>query len=156
MAGVQIVGCANYIQRFKSVSWVYCTIKTRLVHGLLFLSHSMETCDCPSHGIPAKLVIESNFFISWACLRFSFCRAVVKTFQNFHLGDKIKNGLPLLSCHQKQGPSTLLLGRTVARKSSIRVFTFVQGPWHSNLTKIPLTYSVSHFNLRGLGLCLWG
>jgi len=35
-------------------------------------------------------------------------------------------------------------------------FTFVQGAWYSNLTKIPLIYSVSNFNLDGLGALFGG
>jgi len=31
-----------------------------------------------------------------------------------------------------------------------------RGAWHSNLTKIPLVYSVSHFNLGGLGALFGG
>ena len=53
--------------------------------------------------------------------------------------------------------------RTIARKSSIGGFTFVRGAlrscmgaWHSTLTKIPLIYAVSYFNLRGLELSLGG
>ena len=52
--------------------------------------------------------------------------------------------------------------RTVARQSSIGVFTFVRGAWrsrrgawHSNLTKISRIYSVSYFNL-GAWSCVWG
>jgi len=53
--------------------------------------------------------------------------------------------------------------RTVARKSSIGGFTFarglyicVGGAWYSNLTKIPLIYIVSYFNLGGLGALFGG
>ena len=47
-------------------------------------------------------------------------------------------------------------GRTVTKKSSIEGF-YVRSAgeaWHSNLTKIPLIYSGSYFNLTGLELCL--
>jgi len=44
--------------------------------------------------------------------------------------------------------------RTVARKSSIGVFTFVLDIL--KLTKTPLMYSVSYFNLGGLEYCLGG
>jgi len=37
-----------------------------------------------------------------------------------------------------------------------RGFMFMQGGWHSNLTKFPPIYSVSYFNLAGLGALFGG
>ena len=48
--------------------------------------------------------------------------------------------------------------KTVARMSSIRGLTFLQGggAWHPNLTKIPLIYSVSYFNVGEIGALFGG
>jgi len=47
--------------------------------------------------------------------------------------------------------------RTVARKLSIGgLYVRAGGAWHSNLTKIPLIYSVPYFNLGGVGAFFGG
>jgi len=54
--------------------------------------------------------------------------------------------------------------RTVARKSSIggiyvrawRIYIRAEGAWHSNLTKISLSYSVSYFHFGGIGALFGG
>ena len=49
------------------------------------------------------------------------------------------------------------VGRTVASKSSIvGLYVGARGAWHSNLTNIPLIWSVSYFNLGGLEFCFGG
>ena len=59
--------------------------------------------------------------------------------------------------HKSSNKITFIDPRTVARKSSIgRLYVRARVGWHSNLTKIPLIYSVSYFSLGGLELCLGG
>ena len=107
----------------------------------LVLSSSVHCKWCSQTGVHAPLGVHLPIYRGHACLSTAYIRGTCSS-------TEMRKGYMQNRRQKVVNRWALHLCRGALRSC--------RGAWHSNLTKIPLMYSVSYFNLWGLGAVFWG